>query len=155
VDLLLETITLLELKQFIVQQVFPCLEDNWDEPIVRIFHLGRELKSLQRTLEKLGVGRYRHNSVLHVHILQSKFQPPPPPPPLPPPVQQSQAVLTSKRRNARFSLPVTGLLTNTNSANKPIIELLDDNDEDHDDNNNHEAIEEVIVIEPPYKKHRF
>jgi hypothetical protein len=146
VDLLLAATTLSELKQFIIQQVFPCLEENRHEPIVRIFHLGRELKSVQRTLEKLGVGRYRHNAVLHVHILQSEVL-------QPQEQQQTQAISSSKRRTNKLSRPVTGLMTNPSPGNKPIIELLDDNDDDHDSND--ETVNEVLVIEPPTKKQRI
>lgn len=39
---------------------------NNTEPI-RVFHLGRELKSGGRSLETLGIGRFR-NFIVHVHV---------------------------------------------------------------------------------------
>jgi hypothetical protein len=142
VDLILAATTLSEFKQFILKQVFPSLGDDKEQPIVRIFHLGRELKSVQRTLEKLGVGRHPHNAVLHVQIRK-------------PPLQQALPVSTSMRRITNSDNPgtVSGIMTNSIPTSKPIIDLLDDNDDDHE--NNDETVNEVLVIDPPSKRRRL
>lgn len=71
----------------------------------RIFHLGRELKSGQRTLEKLGIGRFRNFSL----IVTSS--PPRRPKKAPSPVMVPQAAAGAK-------------------ASSAVIDLMDDSDDE-------------------------
>lgn len=61
--------TLADIKNMIANEHAALLDCIGTTPSQqRIFHLGRELKSGGRTLEKLGVGRYRNNTILHLHV---------------------------------------------------------------------------------------
>lgn len=79
--------------------------------------MGRELKSVGRTLQKLGLGRFNNNNVLHMHI--------------PPP---RETVSGTKRRRSTTS---TGTPSHvpldmgaTNVCGEGIIEIVDDSDDD-------------------------
>lgn len=123
---------------------------------LRIFHLGRELKSGGRSLDKLGVGRFRNNTILHVHVV--------------PPLQPPQMLLSSRTSTTHTTANTIGMPFNpmmtapaipphpllpapwpgtsspvamadpttttiritTTATGKQVIELLDDSDDDND-----------------------
>jgi hypothetical protein len=137
---------------------------------LRIFHLGRELKSSGRSLEKLGVGRYRNNMILHVHVL------PPSVPHALPSVSRTTTPMTgmlpTTTTNASSSLPpslwagtslstattgtsttTTTITITTTAAGKQVIELLDSDDDDgHPTNDNDDDTSSIVEVPPPTKK---
>jgi hypothetical protein len=113
-DLCLATTTLADLKNVISQ-------DNSNQ---RIFHLGRELKSSGRTLEKLGIGRFR-NMILHLHLAPPKVI-------AVQPAQQQLRVAAAAASMKRSS---------------QVIDLLDDSD-DGDDGDD----DDVAIVESPVGK---
>lgn len=92
----------------------------------RLFYLGRELKTRGRSLSKLGLGRFKGNRVLHLHV-QPEYDTQ---------KSQSSSIKTKKRRRAPAKLP--GSASNGNSAT--ILEILSDNDD------------EVALIENPNER---
>eukprot|EP00545_Synedropsis_sp_CCMP1620_P012741 CAMPEP_0119009734 /NCGR_PEP_ID=MMETSP1176-20130426/4570_1 /TAXON_ID=265551 /ORGANISM="Synedropsis recta cf, Strain CCMP1620" /LENGTH=156 /DNA_ID=CAMNT_0006962303 /DNA_START=317 /DNA_END=787 /DNA_ORIENTATION=- len=93
----------------------------------RIFHLGRELKSSGRSLEKLGIGRFRNNMVLHLHLAAPK---------------QSTAAV-KKQQQLLSNSSATG--TAVKRPAPPVIDLVDDDDDD----------DEVAIVESPGKRQRI
>ena len=109
-----------------------CIEDKhrrlFGVPIAqqRIFHLGRELKTLGRSLESLGVGRMGI-TVLHVHAVPStKSSTEVLPANTVPPRRRQQKASTSLR-------PPNAVCINPASASEVVDLAGDDVDEDNDD----------------------
>jgi len=96
---------------------------------IRVFYLGRELKTNGRTLTKLGVATDFDVRVLHVVI---------------PPSNQSQRVKT------RTAVPPRQ--KRTGDARKEIVLLDDDDDNNNDDNEKDD--DEVVIVDPPPKRSR-
>ena len=115
----------------------------------RIFHLGRELKTLGRSLETLGVGRMGF-TVLHVHaapptnapvaVVAAVMEVPPavkvngsfgqPPPP----VQHRRQPLRAPQQQRKAGAPAN-LSHNegTHIADSNVVDLMGDDDDDDDD----------------------
>jgi hypothetical protein len=89
----------------------------------RIFHLGRELKSLGRSLEALGVGRFHglNKTVIHVHATPSGFATNPSMPTI------STVAAPQRRRNAQAARKSLAVHRPTG---EPEVVNLDSDDDD-------------------------
>ena len=166
----LEHTTLADIKNKIADEFSALLDCIGTTPSQqRIFHLGRELKSGGRTLEKLGLGRYRNNTTLHLHVstrmpssqaqqstttntdsstddvvvvLPSR------------PMSNTRASLSSSLSSSSSSAaPRTGATrgnrgstastsTTTTTTQKQVIDLLDDEDSNDDE-------DDAVIVDPP------
>jgi hypothetical protein len=98
----------------------------------RLFYLGRELKTKGRSLSQLGLGRFKSNRILHLHVrpdcgASSETE------------SSSSSIPTNKRRRkaaARDKLPGSASNSDNNSANA-VLDISSDNDD------------EVTMIENP------
>jgi hypothetical protein len=90
----------------------------------RIFYLGRELKSGGRSLSKLGVGKFKQNRVLHMHIRPGTQR-------------NDSASKTNKRRMKNVPTRKAIDQNPTVNSNSAIVDLLGDSDD------------EVAMIENP------
>jgi hypothetical protein len=101
----------------------------------RLFYLGRELKTKGRSLSQLGLGRFKSNRILHLHVrpeyggTSSETE------------SSSSSIQTNKRRRkaaTRDKLPGSASANNNNNNNtNAVLEILSDNDD------------EVTMIENP------
>ena len=81
---------------------------------LRLFYMGRELKSGGRSLLKLGLGKFR-NGVLHMHDVQL--------------ANHGQGVKRS-RRNIASSDDIRFRGRSTDPSNSGVIEIIDDSDDE-------------------------
>jgi len=101
----------------------------------RLFFLGRELKSKNRSLQKLGLDRYPKNRVLHLHVKKptatttsSK--------------RQSQPRRTNNSTSRRQTRSSQQKVTVTQTSVGDVLEIHDDSDD------------EIIIEENPRDKRR-
>ena len=90
----------------------------------RLFYLGRELKSSGRSLMKLGIGKFKTNRVLHLHVRPEGRT-----------IQEVSSSKSTKRQ--RKKLQPRKKPVHNNNSNDTVVDLLDDSDD------------EVTMIENP------
>ena len=79
----------------------------------RLFYLGRELKSSGRSLMKLGLGKFKSNRVLHLHVR--------------PEGRKIQEVSSKSTKRRRKTSPKEKSAVNNNAT---VVDLLGDSDDE-------------------------